>query len=112
MIALAPTCLGVLDHQLKRILTGALTEFGVDRDVAADDGLQAADERADDRAGADGDAAHDPQGGHRPVTGQLERGGGERRIDRHVCLLTALAQKLFESGSALRYGKRERAAAC
>lgn len=69
----------VLDHVAVGFLAGLFAQFGVDGDVAAEQGLDAAQEVADDRARAHGDATYHAQVARHTVAGQLE-GGGDQRI--------------------------------
>src|SRR5579859_4843616 len=52
---------GVSEHEVKRVLTGALTQARIERNVAAEDTLDARAKVADDRARADNNAAHDTE---------------------------------------------------
>src|ERR1039458_4641540 len=49
---------GVLQHQVESLVAGLLAEIAEYRDVAADDGLQARADGAEDGARADDDSAH------------------------------------------------------
>src|SRR5262249_41599063 len=68
----------VLEHQLERLAARLLAEAGEQRNVAADQRLQRAAQRAEDRSRANHDAAYDAEIAHDAMTFQRERGGGER----------------------------------
>ncbi len=71
----------MLDHVAVGFLAGLFAQFGIDGDVATEDRLDTAEEVADDRARAHGDAAHHTEVAHDAVPRQLEGGGDQRIIE-------------------------------
>src|SRR5690349_5305349 len=64
-----------MTHELIGLRAGFLAELRVDRDVAAEDRLQAAEEIPHDRARAHADASYYSNGAHDLVARQREAGG-------------------------------------
>jgi hypothetical protein len=64
------------EHQVERVAARLLAELRQQRDVAADDGLQARADGTQQRARADDDAAEHAQRPLDAVTVQRERWGG------------------------------------
>src|SRR5690349_14858970 len=73
---------GVFHHQRVRIGPRTFAKLGIERDVAAEDRLQARADAADDATRAHDDAANHADAANEPVTRQVERGGDVSRIDR------------------------------
>src|SRR5581483_1141361 len=66
---------GVLQHKGEGVGTGLLAEVGEQRDVSADQRLQAGADGAEDGTGADDNPAHHAEGAHHAVPVQFEGGG-------------------------------------
>src|SRR5918999_6401511 len=89
----------MFDHQVERLLAGPLGEFGVDRDVAAEQRLDARADVADDAARTHGQAAH-----HAEVTDDPVAGNVVGRCDDHE---TSLVQQV-----EIRYGRAKPGHSC
>src|SRR5262249_1575709 len=74
------------EHQRKRLLARLLAQFGEERDVAADEGLQRGADRADHGSRTHRHPAHDAERLHRRVAAQLER-RGRHRVFNHGKIL-------------------------
>ena len=74
---------GVLGEQLEGLAAGVLAELRPERDVAADQALQARADGPDDASGAYGDAPDDPEAADDAVARKLECRGDEGVI-QHV----------------------------
>src|SRR5262249_50569745 len=73
---------GVTGHQVERLLAGVFAHLRPERDVTAEEALDSGAERADDRAGADDDAADDAERTGDAITGKL-LGRGRERVAQH-----------------------------
>src|SRR4030095_11967205 len=88
----------MLNHNVNGLASRLVTELGEDRDVAANQRLQARANKPDDRTGTDGDAAYDPQVSHNAEPGQLESGRHHmvsNRITRLCDLIGCLSMALL-----------------
>jgi hypothetical protein len=66
-------------HHGEGVLAGLLAELGEDGDVAADQGLEAGSDGAEEIARADDDAPDDAEVVDDAVAGEFEGGGGGTR---------------------------------
>src|SRR4029077_88169 len=74
----------MIDHKLMGVGAGALAHLGIECDIAAQQGLQAGAEGADDAAGTDDDAADDPEGFCGAVAWKFKPCSYELRIYGHT----------------------------
>ena len=72
------------DHELESIVSRALAEFGVERDVSADERLQSRANRADDAPRANDDAAYQAQVPDDALVRELECGRHEPGVECHA----------------------------
>src|ERR1035437_9104059 len=93
---------GVAEHHVEGLGPGPLAELGEERDVPPDERLERAPDRAEDRARAHGDAAHDPEVPGHPVAVERER--GRRHGMRHEVILLQFQR---ESSPGRRNGARK-----
>ena len=72
---------GVEGHHGEGVLAGLFAELGEEGDVAADEGLEAGTDGAEDVAGADDDAADDADVADDAVAGDFEGSGDECGVE-------------------------------
>jgi len=87
---------GVRKHQVESLAAGLLAELRQDRDVAADDGLQAGAERSQHRARAHDDASNHAERPHDAVAVERER-GCNHVVRNHRARLPPITRMLLRS---------------
>ena len=71
----------VLDHEIEGVLPGSFAEIGIERDVAAKEGLQAGAESADNAPRPDNNAPHNPKIFGKAMAREFIRSSDELRVD-------------------------------
>jgi hypothetical protein len=92
----------MFSHLVIGVEAGAFAKIGVDRDVAAKDGLKLRAKLADDGARAHDDSANEPERAGNFVSGQVEGGGDKAMIHGQEAAGNVVAgRKDFSLGEAL-----------
>ena len=75
----------VLDHEIEGVLAGSFAEIGIQGDIAAEDGLQAGAESADNASGSDNNTPHNTKILCQAMARKFIRSSDELGVDvRHM----------------------------